>query len=119
MVQQAAAIQRVRLPVRDLRLGGERGGLAREGLRGAQVAGLGGEADGVGQQVLDLLDFFCIVAERVRQRGQRLRQRAVMLAVQAAGQRQRARSAGARAARRAGRRRRGGAAPRRSRRDGS
>ena len=73
MVQQTAAVQRVRLPVRDLRFGGERGGLAREGLRGAQVAGLGGEADGVGQQVLDLLDFFRIAVERIRQRGQRLR----------------------------------------------
>ena len=73
MVQQAAAIERVRLPMRDLRFGGERGGLARESLRGAQVAGLGGEADGVGKQVLDLLDFFCIAAERIRQRGQRLR----------------------------------------------
>ena len=88
MVQQAAAVQRVRLPVRDLRFGGERGGLARQGLRGAHVAGLGGEADGVGKQVLDLLDFFGTAVERIRQRGQRLRQRAVMLAVQAAGQRQ-------------------------------
>ena len=89
MVQQAAAVQRVRLPVRDLRFGGERGGVAREGLRGAQVAGLGGEADGVGKQVLDLLDFFGIAVERIRQRGQRLRQRAGLLAVQAAGQGQR------------------------------
>src|SRR5208283_4576379 len=47
MVQQAAAIERVRLPMRYLRFGGERGGLARQGLRGAHVAGLGGEADGV------------------------------------------------------------------------
>ena len=89
MVQQAAAVERVRLPMRDLRFGRERGGLARESLRGAQVAGLGGEADGVGKQVLDLLDFFCIAAERIRQRGQRLRQRAIMLAVQAAGECQR------------------------------
>ena len=87
MVEQAAAVQRVRLPVRDLRFGGERLGVAREGLRGAQVAGLGGEADGVGQQVLDLLEFFGVVVERLGQRGQRLRQRAVLLAVQAAGER--------------------------------
>ena len=40
VVQQAAAVQRVRLPVRDLRSGGEGVGLAGEGLRGAQVAGL-------------------------------------------------------------------------------
>ena len=40
-VEQAAAVQRVRLPVRDLRSGGERVGVARQGLRGAQVAGLG------------------------------------------------------------------------------
>ena len=77
MVQQAAAVQRVRLPVRDLRFGGERGGLTREGLRGAQVAGLGGEADGVGQQVLDLPDFFRAAVEGICQRGQRLRKRAV------------------------------------------
>ncbi len=73
MVQQAAAVERVRLPVRDLRFGGERGGLAREGLCGARVAGLGGEAGGVGKQVLDLLDFFRVAVERIRQRGQRLR----------------------------------------------
>ena len=86
MVQQAAAVERVRLPVRDLRFGGERGGVAREGVCGAQVAGLGGEADGVGQQVLDLLDFFGLAVEAIGQRGERLRQRAVMLAVQAAGE---------------------------------
>ena len=73
VVQQAAAIQCVCLPVRDLRFGGERGGLARQGLCGTKVVGLGGEADGVGQQVLDLLDFFCVAVERIRQRGQRLR----------------------------------------------
>ena len=33
MVQQATAVQRVGLPVRDLRFGGERDGLAREGPR--------------------------------------------------------------------------------------
>ena len=70
MVQQAVAIDRIRLPVRDLRYGGQSGGLAREGLRGAQVAGGGGQPDGVGQQVLDLLEFFGIAVERVGQRGQ-------------------------------------------------
>ncbi len=85
MVQQAAAVERVRLPMRDLRFGGERGGVAREGLCGAQVAGLGGEADGVGEQVLDLLDFFCIAIEPIGQRGECLRQGAVLLTVQAAG----------------------------------
>ena len=63
--------------------------MARQGLRGAQVAGPGGEPDGVGQQVLDLLDFL-VAVERVGQRGPRLGQRAVLLAVQAAGQRQQA-----------------------------
>ena len=72
MVQQAAAIERVRLPMRDLRFGGERGSVAREGLCGAQVAGRGGEADGVGQQILDLLDFFRIAVEPSGQRGERL-----------------------------------------------
>ena len=38
-----------------------------------QVAGLGGEADGVGKQVLDLLEFFGAAVERVGQRGQGLR----------------------------------------------
>ena len=47
-----------------------------------------GQPDGVGQQVLDLLDFL-IAVERVGQRGLRLVQRAVLLAVQTAGQRQR------------------------------
>ena len=73
MVKQAAAVERVRLPMRDLRFGGERGGLAHEGLCGAQITGFGGEADGVGKQVLDLLNFFCIAVERIRQCGQRLR----------------------------------------------
>ena len=73
MVQQAAAVERVRVPVRDLRFGGERGGVTRERLRGAQVAGLGGEADGVGQQVLNLLDFFRIAVEPIGQPGERLR----------------------------------------------
>ena len=57
LVQQPAAVQRVRLPVRDLRPGGECVGLAGEGPRGVQIAGLDAEPDGVGQQVLDLLKF--------------------------------------------------------------
>jgi len=76
MVQQAAAVERVRLPVRDLRSRGERGGAAREGTRGAQVAGLDGEPDGVGHQVLDLPGFFCFAVEPIGQRGERLRSRA-------------------------------------------
>src|SRR6266571_5804523 len=58
VVPQAAAIQRVRLPVRDLRPLGQGRGVAGEIPRGAQVAGLGGEPDGVGEQVLDLIEFF-------------------------------------------------------------
>ncbi len=72
MVQQTAAVERVRLAVRDLRFGRKRGGLIRDVLRGAQAAGLRGEADGVGQQVLDLLDFFCTAIERLCQRRKRL-----------------------------------------------
>jgi hypothetical protein len=49
VVQQAAAVQRVRLPVRDLRSGCEGVGLAGQELRGTRVAGLGGQADGIGQ----------------------------------------------------------------------
>ena len=64
--------------------------MAGQGLRGAQVAGADGEADGVGQQVLDLLEFLGVAVEPVGQRGQRLGQRALDLAVQAAGQGQRA-----------------------------
>jgi hypothetical protein len=45
------------------------------------------EADDVGQPVLDLLEFFGAAAERIGQRGQRLGWCAVLLAVQAAGQR--------------------------------
>ncbi len=90
MVQQPAAVQRVGLPVRDLRLGGERVGLAREGLHGPEVARLDAEAYGVGQQVLDLLEFLGIAVETLGQRGHSLRQRAILLAVQAAGQGQRA-----------------------------
>jgi hypothetical protein len=41
-VQQAAAVEGVRLPVRNLRFGREGGGLGGQGLYGTQVAGLGG-----------------------------------------------------------------------------
>ena len=73
MALQAAAIEPVRLTVRDLRCGGECGGVTREGLCGVQIAGLRAEADGVEKQVLDLPDVFRIVGERICQRGQRLR----------------------------------------------
>src|SRR5437868_8877797 len=48
-VQQAATVERVRLLVRDLRQGGERNGLAGEGVRPGQVTGLDGESDYVGE----------------------------------------------------------------------
>ena len=70
VVQQAVAIDRIRLPVRDLRSGGQGGGLACEGLRGAGSSVAVASADGVGQQVLDFLEFFGIAVERVGQRGQ-------------------------------------------------
>jgi len=73
MVQQAAAVERVRLPVRDLSSGAQRGGVAREGLCGAQIADLDGEADGVGKEVLGLRKFFCIAVKRICQRGKCLR----------------------------------------------
>ena len=47
MVQQAATVERGRLPVRDLRSGREGNGLAGEGVRLGQVAGLDGEAESV------------------------------------------------------------------------
>jgi hypothetical protein len=47
VLEQPAAVQRVGVPVRDLRPGREGSGLAGEGLRRGQVAGLDGEADGV------------------------------------------------------------------------
>ena len=62
----------VRLPVRDLRLGAEGHGVARESLRGAKVANLRGQADGVSKQVLDLLEFFLVVGELGGQHSQRL-----------------------------------------------
>jgi hypothetical protein len=49
------------------------GGMAREGVGGGQVAGLGGEADGVGQQVLDLAEFFRTALKRPGQRSERRR----------------------------------------------
>jgi len=86
MAEQAAAVQRVRLPVRDVRSGGELCGAVGEDVAGGQVAGLGGEADGIRQQVLDVPEFFRAAVERVGQRGEGLRQRAVVLEIQAAGQ---------------------------------
>ena len=47
-IQQPAAVESIRLPVRDLRSGGQGDGVTGEGLGNAEVAGLGGEAYGVG-----------------------------------------------------------------------
>ena len=88
MVEQAPAIQRVRLPVRDLRALGERAGLFREGLRRGQVAGPEGEADGVRKQVLQL-DFFRVPIERFCERRERVLEGAQVLVVEAASERQR------------------------------
>ena len=88
MVKQAATIQLGRLPVRDLRSSREGNSLTGEGARRIQVTDLHTEADTLAQQVLHL--FGVHEPSAVGQRGQRLRQRAVMLTVQAAGQRQRA-----------------------------
>ena len=90
VVQQAAAVPGIRLPVRDLRIGGQRRGLAGEGSRGANVADLHGETHGVGEQVLDLIEFLAVVGKPGGQRGKRVGQRVRMLVVEAAGERQRA-----------------------------
>ena len=90
MIQQAAAVKRIRLPVGDIRFSREGRCVVREGLRGAQVASRRGEADGVSKQVLDLVEFFLIVGKSGGQHGQRLRQRTGLLKVQAAGERERA-----------------------------
>ena len=87
MIEQALAVQRVRLPVRNLRALGELGGLAREGLGQLQVAGPGGETDDVGEEVLEL-DLLRDLVERARQGGERLRKRAGVLVIQAVGERQ-------------------------------
>jgi hypothetical protein len=63
VIQQPTAVQRVGLAVRDLRTGGQGGGVPREGLRGAQVARLGRQPDGVGEQVFHLVEFFGVVGE--------------------------------------------------------
>jgi len=86
VVEHPAAVERVRLAVPDLRSGSERGGPAHDGIRRAQLAGLHREADGVGKQVFDLIEFFRIGLERVRQYGKRLRQFAAVLPLQAAGE---------------------------------
>ncbi len=72
MIQQAAAVQRIGLLMRDLRSGGEGDGPAREVLGGAQVASGGGEPDGVDKQVVDLLKVVVAVGEHLCQRGERL-----------------------------------------------
>jgi len=55
-----------------------------QGLRRVPVTGLRGQADGVGQQVLDLPENFGAVGKPSRQRGQRLQECAGLFAVQAA-----------------------------------
>ena len=74
VVQQAAAVPGIRLPVRDLRIGDQRRGLAGEGSRGVNVADLHGETHGVDEQVLDLFEFLAVVGKPGRQRGKRLGQ---------------------------------------------
>jgi hypothetical protein len=51
MVQQAAAIERVPLLVRDFRFSSEGRSMIRESFRGAEVADLRGQPDGVSLQV--------------------------------------------------------------------
>jgi hypothetical protein len=70
VVKQAAAVERVRVAMRDLRSGGESRGVARERLPGFEIAGPGGEADRVGQEVLDLIEFFRVAGEPGGQYGQ-------------------------------------------------
>jgi hypothetical protein len=76
MVEQATAVEGVRLPMRDLRSGGKGRSVVREGLRSAEVAGVCRDADGIRQQVFDLVEFFDVVGEPGGQHGQRLRHRA-------------------------------------------
>ena len=85
MVQQAPAGERVGPLVGDRRVGRERGRVTGQRFRDIQLTRADGEADGVGQQILDLLDFFDVLPELIGQRGQRRGQRAVQLIVQAAG----------------------------------
>src|SRR5580692_8989763 len=93
MVQQATAVEGVRLPVWDLRSSGQGRGVTSEGLRDARVAGLHGEANAVGEQVLDLLDLLellAVVGKTGGQRGECLGQRVGLLVVETAGEGQRA-----------------------------
>jgi len=60
--------------------------MARQDLRPVPVTGLGGQADGVGQQVLDLPENFGAAGKPSRQRGQRLRECPGLFAVQATRQ---------------------------------
>ena len=60
--------------------------MAREGLRGAQVVGLGARRTALGSRSSMSPKVFGAVGEPGRQRAQRLRQRVGLLAVQAAGQ---------------------------------
>ena len=63
--------------------------MARESLRGANVADLHGQAHGVGKQVLDLLELLRVLGEPGGQNRKRVRQQAGLLQVQASGQCQR------------------------------
>lgn len=90
VVEQAAAVQRGRRAVRDRGSGRERGGAARDGISRAQVRDPRGEPGGVGEQVLDLHEFFGIGPERAGEYGKRLARAAVVFAIKAAGQCQRA-----------------------------
>ena len=74
MIEQALAVQRVRLPCRGCPDPRELGGLA-EGLGQLQVAGPGGEPDHVGEEVLEL-DLLRDVVERAVEGGERLGKRA-------------------------------------------
>ena len=89
VVNQALAVEGVGLPVRDIGVIGESQGAVREGRRGGGVAHFRGQPDAVGQQVLDLVEFLRVVGE-FREHAERLRQRAFLLGVEAAGQGQRA-----------------------------
>ena len=52
-----------------------------EGLRDVQVAGLGGQPDGIGQQFLQFVECLGIIVKSSGQLGQRVGQRALLLAV--------------------------------------
>ena len=65
VIQQAAAVERVRLAVRDLGSSGVQVGAVRNGLCSAQVADPSGEANRISQQDLGLIEFFACHIYRV------------------------------------------------------